>query len=105
MRWLSSCHLWLADFIPDLFHRRPDLIDLVFEKITDEQIGDEPFQVRETLYEAAEAEAVVVGANESPHPLHSLNEAGLPLTELRARGVPFFQAVADCVGRHLAGAE
>ena len=94
--WLYDVarHLRLPHFVPDLLHRGPDLIDLVLEQVADQQVGHQPLQVRKPLDEPAEAEAVVVGADQPPHPLHALHEAGFPLAELRRRRVALGQPVA-----------
>ena len=92
----------LANFVPDLLHRGPDLIDFVLEQVADQEIGHKTLEMRKSLDEAAEAEAVVVGTDEPPHPLHALDETGLPLAELGARCVPLGKSFADRIGGHLA---
>src|SRR5262245_14996700 len=61
--------------------------------------------MRKALDEPTKAEAVVVGTDQPPHSLHSLNKPRLPTAELLSRGVSFFEAVAHGVGCHLSRAE
>jgi hypothetical protein len=50
---------------------------------------------------AAEAEAVVGLAHQTPHPIDTLVERRTPLAELRRRGVALLQPLDDGIGGQL----
>src|SRR5262245_20728671 len=81
----------LADFLPDGIHGGPDLIDLVLEAVAYQEVRHKAFQMRETFHEPPKAEAIVVRADQPPHPLDALHVSRFPLAELRARRVPLGQ--------------
>ena len=56
----------------------PDLVDPIVEEIADQQIGQRPSQVGMLAHQVAEAEAVVVLADQPPHAIHALVEYRLP---------------------------
>src|SRR5205823_13032554 len=68
---------------PHLLHRAENLADLVVEEVADEQIGQVALVVGVSPNEGAEAESVVVRADEPPHAVHSGPELWAPLPELR----------------------
>src|SRR5262249_19158282 len=52
-------------------HRTPDGVHAVSEHVADEQVGDRSLQMREGANELAEAEAVVVLADQATHAVYT----------------------------------
>src|SRR6266508_3700304 len=86
-------------------HRLPHFVYAVGEKIADQQIGDRALELGIVADEVAEAEAVVVLADEAAHAVDTFVERRPPLTELCGRRVVLRQTLDDRVRGHLSGPE
>ena len=84
------------------FERPPHFVHAVVEEIADQQIGERAAQVRVLAHHAAEAEAVVVLADQPAHAIDAFVERLAPLAELRPRRVVLRQSFDDRIGSHLA---
>src|SRR5437879_5657049 len=77
-RWGLPQFLGLANRV----HRSPHFVYFVPEQIADEQVGEVSLVLGVAVDEATKAEAVVVFADQAPHPGHAAHEPGLPLAQL-----------------------
>src|SRR4030095_1890793 len=89
---------WLSPRRIERLHWRPPPVDPIGEQIADQEIGDRALQIRVLAHELAEAEAVVVLADQSAHPIDPGIERRPPLAQLRGGGIAVPQPLDDRVG-------
>ena len=81
-----------------LIEERPECVDVVLKKVTDQDVGEQGLGIAMAADDPTEVEAIIESADELSHPVHASQVARAPRAQSSGRSVVGREASADRIG-------